>query len=564
MNKQSIDHFFNRCLRANLGRFKMRTQILIINGIILTLLIPSILIAYAINMYSIEQILYHSLQGSTILEMSKHLDTASILLNHQLNSAFIRTQISLTNLNQLYWLQQQNEIIATSQISRMCDYFQPTLPPEHNYSILCFSTFGQESSPQTSQQNTNVSQQLQSVTNLVGSLILSSMRLNDGYLPNQIYFISSVNSNQYGFLYPQLTIYPNYNPKERQWYKSHFENLQKDKNNNTQITNIYKYFDAQPIYSITMTQSMLNLKKEVEGLFCADLVFTNNLIPQLNINIMIVNTEGTLILSNYKNDIVSNSSLLISFYDEEITGFTTDDWNSILNYYYTKQINSTCNYEQFQILCRFNSIYNKDVVIQIIKLQNIDYFLILFYDIQIEEEIQFNINHLLHIIHQNLNQLILVTILASVGIISLQVIIIYIIFLPMYKVISQSLYFLKKQQKSNQQQPQNLLQKINEFQNIIINKIRPNQNQQESNNALMQFKFKFNTLFDRVLEQRMTINPQCQIIQQFKYPRKGVYNCLDILNIIKEGQIQDNYYEQQSANPKSYSSRRFFNFNVEQ
>ncbi|CAD8204649.1 unnamed protein product [Paramecium octaurelia] len=51
MNKQSVDHFLNRCLRAKLGRFKMRTQILIINGTILTLLIPSILIAYAINIF---------------------------------------------------------------------------------------------------------------------------------------------------------------------------------------------------------------------------------------------------------------------------------------------------------------------------------------------------------------------------------------------------------------------------------------------------------------------------------------------------------------------------------
>ncbi|CAD8204645.1 unnamed protein product [Paramecium octaurelia] len=284
-----------------------------------------------------------------------------------------------------------------------------------------------------------------------------------------------------------------------------------------------------------MTQSMLNLNKEVEGLFCSDLIFTNNLIPQLNINIMIVNTQGTLILSNYKNDIVSNSSLLINFYDEEITGFTTDDWISILNYYYTKQTNSTCNYEYFQIPCRFNSIYNKEFVIQIIKLQNIDYFLILFYDIQIEQEIEFNIKHLLHIIHQNLNKNILVTILASIGIILLQIIIIYIIFLPMYKVIRQSLFFLKKQQKkSNQCRPQNLLQKTNLFQDILINKIRPNQNCQESNNALMQFKLRFNTLFDTVLAQRMTINPQCQIIQQFKYPQKVVYN----------------YYEQQSASPK--------------
>lgn len=49
---------------------------------------------------------------------------------------------------------------------------------------------------------------------------------------------------------------------------------------------------------------------------------------------MITNKDGILILSNYKNDIVSNSSNLIRFDNEQITGFKKEDWNSILNYYY--------------------------------------------------------------------------------------------------------------------------------------------------------------------------------------------------------------------------------------
>ncbi|CAD8201009.1 unnamed protein product [Paramecium pentaurelia] len=560
MNKQSSNYFISRCLRAKLGKFKMRTQILIINGIILSLLIPTILILQTVNMQYVEQILQHSLKRNTIQEISKHLNITSHLLNYQLNSVFEKTEITLTNLNQLYWIQLKSDIIATSQQPRMCDYYQPTMPQEHYYSILCFSRFGQE---QNSSTNSNINQSLESITNLVNSFILSLMRLNDEYLPNQMYFVSSINSNQYGFLYPQFTIYPNFNPKEREWYKSHFKNLEKDKTNHTQLTNIYRYFDTQPIYSMTMTQSMLNLNKEVEGLFCSDLVFKNNLIPQLNINIMIVNTEGTLILSNYKNDIVSNSSALIKFDNEEITGFKTQDWNSILNYYYNKQLNSTCNYENLHILCRYNSIYNKDVVIQIIKLQNIDYFLILFYDIQIEQEIDDNINLLLKIVKKNLNQIIFVTVLGSFGLILLQVILIYIIFLPMYQIIRQSYFFLKKSEKSKQFEQQSLLQKINHFQEIIINQSITNDSQ-VNNNALMQFKFQFNTLFDRLLAQRMTINPQCQILQQFKYPRKGIHNSLDILKILKEDKIYDNYYDQQINSPKNCHLRNPFSFRVEQ
>lgn len=45
MNKNYAKCFLSRYLSTKLGRFKMRTQILIINGIILAILIPILLIA---------------------------------------------------------------------------------------------------------------------------------------------------------------------------------------------------------------------------------------------------------------------------------------------------------------------------------------------------------------------------------------------------------------------------------------------------------------------------------------------------------------------------------------
>ncbi|CAD8093859.1 unnamed protein product [Paramecium primaurelia] len=563
MNKNQANCFLSRCLSTKLGRFKMRTQILIINGIILAILIPFLLIAQTINMQYVQQILNDALKRNSISEMSKHLTSASTALNYQLNSVFKRTQITLTNLNQLYWMQLNNDIITTQQLSRTCDYNQTTIPYENNYSIICFSRFGLEQNEQNPYLNGDINQQLQSITNLISSTILSLIRLNDEFLPNQIYFVSSINSVQYGFLYPQVIIYPNFNPKERQWYQQHFKNLEKDKNNNTQLTDIYRYFDTQPIYSMTMTQSMLNLNKEVEGIFCSDLIFKNSYIPQLNINVMIVNTNGTLILTNYKNIAVSNSSALTRFDDEEITGFTNEDWNSILNYYYNKKLNSTCNYEDLDILCRFNSIYNKDVVIKIVKLQNINYFLILFYDIQIEQEIEYKIKLLLQILNQNFNQMIFITILISFGLILLQVILIYLIFQPMYQIIRQSFFFLKKQEKSKLSGQLNFFKELNKFEEIMKKQKNLKENFIDNNNALMQFKMQFDTLFDRVLTQKRDINPQCQILQQFKYPRQSVHHTLDILQILKEGKISDNYYEQQISNPRKFYQRKTFSFRVE-
>ncbi|CAD8090635.1 unnamed protein product [Paramecium sonneborni] len=564
MNKNQASNFICRCLNTRLGKFKMRTQILIINGIILAILIPSLLLAQTINMQYVQQILQECLKRHVILEMSKHLTSASLLMNYQLDQVFKRTQITLTNLNQIYWLELSNSINTTQQFSRTCDYNDTIIPEENKYSILCFSRFGLNQSEQSPYLDSNTNQQLQSITNLVSSTILSLLRLNDEFLPNQIYFVSSINSVQYGFLYPQIIRYPDFILKEREWYKSHFRNLEKDKNNHTQITDLYRYFDTQPIYSMTMTQSMLNLNKEVDGIFCSDLVFKNSYIPQLNINIMIVNTEGTLVLTNYKNIIVSNYSKLTKFDDEQITGFTTEDWNSILSYHYNQEFNSTCNYDNLQILCRFNSIYNKDVALKIIKLQNINYFLILFYDLQIEQEIEFNINQLLHILNQNFNKMILITALSSFGLILLQIILIYIIFLPMYQIIRQSFFFLKKQEQQKLSKQQIFLKELNKFQEIMKQQSHSIESFSNNNNALIKFKVQFNTLFDRVLAQRLTINPQCQILQQFKYPRKSVHFSLDISKTIKEGKIYDNYYEQQNNNtPRKDYLKRTFSFRVE-
>ncbi|CAD8070780.1 unnamed protein product [Paramecium sonneborni] len=560
MNKCQANHLLSQTLCTRLGRFKMRTQILIINGIIFAILIPSLILAQTINMQYVQQMLNDCLKMNNILEMQKHLTSASLLMKNQLDQVFQRTQITLTNLNQLYWLQLNNEINATQQLSRICDYNQTTIPIENSYSIQCFTRFGLLQTEQNPYLNNNTNQQLQSITNLVGSTIFSMLRLNDEFLPNQIYFISSIDSVQYGFLYPQIILYPDFNPKEREWYKSHFKNLEKDKNNHTQITDLYKYFDTETIYSMTMTISMLNLQKEVEGIFCSDLVFKNNFIPQLNFNVMIVNTQGTLILTNYKNTIVSNSSNLTKFDDEQITGFTTDDWNSIINYHQKKQFNSTCNYENLQILCRFNSIYKKDVVITILKLEDINYFLILFYDIQIEQQIELNVKLLLQVLNQNFNKMLFINILVSIGLILLQVILIYFIFLPMYQIIRQSFFFLKKQDKSNLSKQQNLLKEINKFQELIKQKSYSIQTLKNNDNALIKFKVQFNTLFDRVFAQRMTINPQCQILQQFKYPRKSLHLSLNLSRTIKEGEIKDNYHEKQIGNLRKLYKKRTFSF----
>ncbi|CAD8198602.1 unnamed protein product [Paramecium pentaurelia] len=535
MNYQSQTSIVNQCFGSKLGKLKMRTQILIINCVILAIIIPSIILAQTINLYYVQQILSDSEKDIMLKEMFNHLTNSADSINGQLNSVFTRTQITLTNLNQLYWLQLRNNIWINKPITRLCDYNSSFMPPDHFYSIPCYSYFAiNQNDIEPLEDSTQ--QILRNHTYLISSIILSMMGLDDPFMPNQFYFVSSIDLYEYTYIYPQSIKVPNFHPKERIWYQQHFENLKKDKYNNTQVSDVYKYFGTEPTYSMTMTQSMLNLIWDVQGIFCSDIVFQKSMIRVNSINIMIADQNGQLLLTNYKNKEISNSSELKNFADSEITGFNSEDWNSLINYHNKNLVQSTCYLKTHNILCRYNTVYEKDVVITIQKLRNINYYLILFYDLQIENDISEQMKDLNQIFYKEIQWIAQIVISIFIGLIFISIILIYLIFLPIYQVIDRSSLYLQKGQQLNNCSSYDFK---NQIQNQILKKKVESYN---SSNALYQFKIKFDSLFDRVLTQTMTINPQCKILQQFKYPRNNTINVLQIQKLLIEGQIKDDYY----------------------
>ncbi|CAD8200352.1 unnamed protein product [Paramecium pentaurelia] len=559
MNFQVQTSILNRCFRSKLGKFKMRTQILIINGFILAIIIPSIILTQTINLYYVKQILSNSEKDIMLKEMFNHLTNSADFINGQLNSVFTRTQITLTNLNQLYWLQLKNNIWINKPISRLCDRNSTIMPSEHSYSIPCYQYFAlNENDFEPFEDLTE--QTLRNHTYLISSNILGMMGLDDLFIPNQFYFVSSIDLYEFSYVYPQGAKLENFHPKERIWYQQHFKNLQQDNRNNTQLSDVYKYFGTEPTYSMTMTQSMLNLNWEIQGIFCSDMIFQNNMIRVKTINIMIADQKGQLLLTNYKNKEISNSSQLNNFADSEITGFNSEDWNSLINYYNKHTVQSTCHLITHDILCRYNTVYEKDVVITIKKLRNINYYLILFYDIQIENDIDEQMKHLNQIFNREIQQIALIAILISIFLILVSVVLIYLIFQPIYQVIHQSSLFLKKRQCLNNN---NNTRSIH-FKNQIQNKILKKKVEPQNCNALIQFKVQFDSLFDRVLTKTMTINPQCKILQQFKYPRNNTINKINIEKILKEDLIKDNYYEQnKEKNNMNFFLKKSFSFKIE-
>ncbi|CAD8208132.1 unnamed protein product [Paramecium octaurelia] len=557
MNQLAQTSILSRCFSAKLGKFKMRTQILIINCVILAIIIPSIILAQTINLYYIQEILSDCEKDSMLKEMFNHLTNSANSINGQLNSVFTRTQITLTNLNQLYWLQLKNNIWINKPITRLCDYNSSVLPLDHLISIPCYSYMALKQNDVEPLEDP-IEQTLRNHTYLVSSVILGLMGLEDPFFPNQFYFSSSIDQNEFTYIYPQIVKVDGYHPKERLWYQQHFENLKEDKYNNTQLSDVYKYFGTESTYSMTMTQSMLNLVLDVQGIYCSDIVFSNKMIRVQAINIMIADQKGQLLLTNYKNKQITNSSELKNFADQEITGFNAEDWNSLISYYNQNTIQSTCNLKTHNVLCRYNTVYEKDVVITIQKLRNINYYLILFNDLQIEKDISDQMKNLNQIFYREIQWIAQIVLSIFILLIFISIILIYLIFLPIYQVIDRSSLFLKRDQECNSANSF-------EFKNQIQNQILKKQAEPYNSNVLKQFKFQFDSLFDRVLTQTMTINPQCKILQQFKYPRNNKVHVLKIQNLLDQGLIKNDYYGDNNNDyrNKKQNLKRTFSLNIQ-
>lgn len=58
-----------------------------------------------------------------------------------------------------------------------------------------------------------------------------------------------------------------------------------------------------------------------EGVMGSDIELLNEYFEEKDLNIMLIAQDGTLILTNYKNTKISNSTSSYKFYDESVTGF---------------------------------------------------------------------------------------------------------------------------------------------------------------------------------------------------------------------------------------------------
>ncbi|CAD8187434.1 unnamed protein product [Paramecium octaurelia] len=520
-----------REMRSNL---KMRSQILLINAIIFTFTLCMLLIAYILNRGQSLSILNISSQTLMIDELQNLLNTASNLIEYQIRFFYSRSQITLTKLNIL------NQIIYNTgyqslESPQLCPYNATFFDPNHNYPLSCiiYHTLDDD----TSYINSTQDYQLRNLSHLFNEMILT-IDLTGEFIPNDLFMVSDSNPNQFAFYYPQWVKYKTFRPKQRSWYQSHIANLKLNPNNHTQLSEIYKYFNDSDVYSMTMTQSFFNKTKQVDGLLAADIYLQNAYFNTSNLNMMIVNYDGKLILSNYKNYLLANSTKYESFDDEKKTGFNKSDWLAVLNFINHNKKESTCssNYNTQKQLCLYNSAYQSDVFISAKQIKGLDYYLIVFNNIQDQSTLFQMLSSLLETFQHQFTQQMLITGLICCAFTIISFLLIYLICRPMFKLIKLSNSYINSHLVSKSfrdQQMKRVWNNQEKFNSFMKNQVLNHNPQNTSNNLMIQLIQHFQRLFDRILDQQNKKSEQCFIIQSFNYPKTQQLD-MNISQLIKE------------------------------
>ncbi|CAD8103067.1 unnamed protein product [Paramecium sonneborni] len=525
---------FCEIIRKKRSNLKMRSQILLINAFIFTFALTMLLIAQILNMGQSLSILNLSSQTLMIKELQHLLNTATIQIEKQFLFFYSRSQITLTKLNIL------NQIIYTTDyksfaISQLCPYNASFFDPNHYYPLSCI--IYHSLNDDTTYINSTQDYQLRNLSHLFNEMILS-IDLTGEFIPNDLFMVSDSNKYEFAFYYPQWIKYQTYKPKKRSWYNSHFMNLKSNPLNHTQLSEIYKYFNDSDVYSMTMTQSFFNKTKQVDGLFAADIQLQNKYFQSSNLNMMIVNYDGKLIISNYKNILLANSTKYESFDDEKTTGFNKSDWTAILNFINYNQTVSTCqsfSYSQRQ-LCLYNSAYQQDVFISAKQIKGLNYYLIMFNNLQDQASLLQMLNKLMDRIYSEFRQQMGITGVVCCFFAIISFLLVYYICRPMLKLIKLSNIYINSHlvgKSLKHQQLKRVWNNQEKFNNFIKNQVLNHNPQKKSNNLMIQLIQNYQRLFDRILDQQNKKSHQCFIIQSFNYP-KAQHRDLNISKQIEE------------------------------
>ena len=138
----------------------------------------------------------------------------------------------------------------------------------------------------------------------------------------------------------------------------------------TLISYIYIEFTKDKI-EVTLVMPLLDKDLNFKGVMASDLgTDLNKFVVKTDQNVhmvLLADFKGLLIYHSYN---VSLNLLPIYIFNTSLTGFTSDDWISMKE---TKQSNCSSYPKNSSLICRYNSVYNKDLVITIHEVKKFNY-----------------------------------------------------------------------------------------------------------------------------------------------------------------------------------------------
>ncbi|KAM3138790.1 hypothetical protein pb186bvf_009169 [Paramecium bursaria] len=422
--------------------WRMRNQVCVLNFMITFIVFTLFIVFYVIQLVQVVQQLQldseQMLSKQSYQEMNPIISIFETQLHEVLNTTFRR----LSNMNALYKYSESHEFQFQQQIPLCVEYNPDEIYPSYyHYDFFCVSIYGEypQTYPQESKYKSN-NTFVQLLNEFNFELDMTSM-----LLPNNFYF-ASIDQSHYSAWWPQWWWATDYIIDQRPWYKKHLEQCSKIPVGCRTFSDLYLFYN--PVYVVqgfTQTYSLTNQENQLLGILASDVQITDMFMKYPSLNIAIVNYDGQLILLNYQLHAVLQQTEQYYIYNKSQTGWDYSDWVQIINYAQGAKTQSDCksSFNNDELFCRHNDVYQQDIIIVSKNLSNPNFVIVLFNNLSFETRQKEMSQSLNKELYQTFITYCFIWILASSGIILIQMILLYYIFKPLVLLIEHSKNFLK-------------------------------------------------------------------------------------------------------------------------
>ncbi|CAD8175015.1 unnamed protein product [Paramecium pentaurelia] len=373
--------------------------------------------------------------------------------------------------------------------------------------------------------------------------LLNQLLIPLTWSPINDFYISSTDSSQFFASCPPFFNIPSFNPHDRPWYKNHMEKS-KSSSENAQVSNIYQSFGTNE-YGLTITYSLLSSylgcqeEQRIDGVMGYDLSF-REIENQLNfksLSYFLLNNLGQIIHTNFiKSFNLKLNESLLYIYQYNLTGFNELDWDQIKSQAKNQSYLNNCSFH-IQHLCRYNSIYNQDIILHVLNL-NPDFYLVIFQNVTIQQYNIMEANQRKNDIIHSFETYLICLVMASVIFLVFSWIGLYLFFRP----IKELRQVFLNQLYSKFQSQNSLMKMYTQFE----------KKSSYFGLALKNLKIKINDINSKKCQ-------NCHLIENFKYPKSQLTSeFYQIRNQIKFVNVNENrnlLVESQDQNEIVYVSQ---------